>query len=123
MEDGDWVLVQEPQEKKDILSPTLIESRSSRPLKVTFKEPAKHWTDALPIGNGRLGAMVWGGLASEIIQLNGQNNFLFAKFQYLEELFDNFNQVVEYGIRIMMQRTPSGPGPLATTLTLMLRRH
>ncbi|XP_021892327.1 alpha-L-fucosidase 2 isoform X2 [Carica papaya] len=43
---------------------------SSKPLKVTFKAPAKHWTDAIPIGNGRLGAMVWGGVASEILQLN-----------------------------------------------------
>lgn len=49
-----------------------IEDRSSRPLKVTFKDPAKHWTEALPIGNGRLGAMVWGGVSSEIIQLNGK---------------------------------------------------
>ncbi|PON90622.1 Alpha-L-fucosidase [Trema orientale] len=69
MEDEECVLVQEPEEK-DILSPTIIQSRSRRPLKVTFKEPAKHWTDALPIGNGRLGAMVWGGVASEVIQLN-----------------------------------------------------
>ncbi|XVF45035.1 hypothetical protein PTKIN_Ptkin02bG0173300 [Pterospermum kingtungense] len=43
---------------------------TSRPLKVIFEEPAKYWTDALPIGNGRLGAMVWGGVASELIQLN-----------------------------------------------------
>lgn len=72
MEDGEWVLVQELEEK-DILSSSQTHSCSSRPLKVTFKEPAKHWTDALPIGNGRLGAMVWGGVASETIQLNGQN--------------------------------------------------
>ncbi|XWS62967.1 hypothetical protein CRYUN_Cryun06bG0056000 [Craigia yunnanensis] len=43
---------------------------TSRRLKVIFKEPAKYWTDALPIGNGCLGAMVWGGVASELIQLN-----------------------------------------------------
>lgn len=44
---------------------------SKRPLKITFSKPAKNWTDAIPIGNGRLGAMVWGGVASEILQLNG----------------------------------------------------
>ncbi|CAI0471873.1 unnamed protein product [Linum tenue] len=43
---------------------------SSEPLKVTFSSPAKYWTDAVPIGNGRLGAMVWGGVAAETIQLN-----------------------------------------------------
>ncbi|KAI6701433.1 hypothetical protein NL676_015757 [Syzygium grande] len=31
----------------------------SEPLKVTFSGPAKYFTDAAPIGNGRLGAMVW----------------------------------------------------------------
>ncbi|XP_061354482.1 alpha-L-fucosidase 2-like isoform X2 [Gastrolobium bilobum] len=39
-------------------------------LKIRFRDDAKHWTDALPIGNGRLGAMVWGGISSETIQLN-----------------------------------------------------
>ena len=35
-----------------------------------YKKPAEAWTDALPIGNGRLGAMVFGGVARERIQLN-----------------------------------------------------
>ncbi|XP_030522769.1 alpha-L-fucosidase 2-like [Rhodamnia argentea] len=42
----------------------------SEPLKVTFNGPAKDFTDAAPIGNGRLGAMVWGGVPSELLQLN-----------------------------------------------------
>lgn len=45
---------------------------NSRPLKITFNGPAKHWTDAIPIGNGRLGAMIWGGVALETLQLNGK---------------------------------------------------
>lgn len=39
-------------------------------LKLWYREPASEWTDALPIGNGRIGAMVWGGTAEEIISLN-----------------------------------------------------
>ncbi|MBM6577995.1 glycoside hydrolase family 95 protein [Microvirga sp. SRT01] len=35
-----------------------------------YRQPAKVWTEALPIGNGRLGAMVFGGLAQERLQLN-----------------------------------------------------
>jgi alpha-L-fucosidase 2 len=35
-----------------------------------FKKPADKWTDALPIGNGRLGAMVFGGVREERLQLN-----------------------------------------------------
>ncbi len=35
-----------------------------------YEQPASFWTDALPIGNGRLGAMVFGGIRKELIQLN-----------------------------------------------------
>ncbi len=35
-----------------------------------YTEPAKKWTEALPIGNGRLGAMIFGNTASDRIQLN-----------------------------------------------------
>ncbi len=35
-----------------------------------YKTPASYWEEALPIGNGRLGAMVFGGLDMERIQLN-----------------------------------------------------
>ncbi|KAK2664955.1 hypothetical protein Ddye_003529 [Dipteronia dyeriana] len=70
MEDGDWVLVR-PVAEKDLWNPTVGDGdESSKPLKVTFGGPAKHWTDAIPIGNGRLGAMVWGGVASESLNLN-----------------------------------------------------
>ena len=35
-----------------------------------YNKPAGAWTDALPVGNGRLGAMVFGGVERERIQLN-----------------------------------------------------
>ena len=35
-----------------------------------YEQPARKWTEALPIGNGRLGAMVFGGITHERIQLN-----------------------------------------------------
>ncbi|MDR1556592.1 MAG: glycoside hydrolase N-terminal domain-containing protein [Tannerellaceae bacterium] len=35
-----------------------------------YRQPAKVWEEALPVGNGRLGAMVFGGLADERLQLN-----------------------------------------------------
>jgi len=35
-----------------------------------YDKPASEWTEALPIGNGRLGAMIFGGVATEQIQLN-----------------------------------------------------
>jgi alpha-L-fucosidase 2 len=42
-------------------------------LKLWYKQPAQKWTEALPIGNGRLGAMVFGGVKTEQIQLNEQS--------------------------------------------------
>jgi alpha-L-fucosidase 2 len=35
-----------------------------------YKKPAILWSEALPIGNGRLGAMVFGGVQAERLQLN-----------------------------------------------------
>ena len=35
-----------------------------------YRQPAKQWVEALPVGNGRLGAMVFGGVPEERIQFN-----------------------------------------------------
>lgn len=39
-------------------------------LKLWYGQPAKVWTEALPLGNSRLGVMVFGGTAHEELQLN-----------------------------------------------------
>src|SRR5687767_11356130 len=39
-------------------------------LTLWYKQPARNWNEALPIGNGRLGAMVFGNPTEELIQLN-----------------------------------------------------
>lgn len=39
-------------------------------LRLWFRQPAEQWNQALPVGNGRLGAMVFGRTADETIQLN-----------------------------------------------------
>ncbi|CAN6449719.1 unnamed protein product [Victoria cruziana] len=61
--DDGWVVVPRSQQLS-------AAGESDETLKIIFLEPAKHWTDALPIGNGRLGAMVWGGVSTETLQLN-----------------------------------------------------
>lgn len=38
--------------------------------RIWFKKPANEWNEALPIGNGRLGGMVYGNTGLERIQLN-----------------------------------------------------
>ncbi|WP_308636448.1 glycoside hydrolase family 95 protein [Paenibacillus silvisoli] len=35
-----------------------------------YPRPARVWTEALPVGNGRLGAMIFGGIENEQLQLN-----------------------------------------------------
>ena len=35
-----------------------------------YRQPAKLWTEALPIGNGNLGAMIFGGVGEDHLQLN-----------------------------------------------------
>jgi alpha-L-fucosidase 2 len=39
-------------------------------LKLWYDKPARKWTEALPVGNGRLGAMVYGNVQTERLQLN-----------------------------------------------------
>lgn len=42
----------------------------SQDYKLWYNYPAREWEEALPVGNGRLGAMVYGGIDSECISLN-----------------------------------------------------
>jgi alpha-L-fucosidase 2 len=41
-------------------------------LALWYRQPASTWNEALPVGNGRLGAMIFGGIDSEHLQLNEQ---------------------------------------------------
>ena len=43
---------------------------ADHPWRLWYRQPAAAWTEALPIGNGRVGAMVFGSAASERLQLN-----------------------------------------------------
>ncbi len=39
-------------------------------LELWYRQPAQQWVEALPIGNGRLGAMIFGGILEDRLQLN-----------------------------------------------------
>jgi alpha-L-fucosidase 2 len=47
-----------------------LPATAAGPLTLWYKQPAKNWNEALPIGNGRLGAMIFGAIAEERLQLN-----------------------------------------------------
>ncbi len=54
-----------------LLITTASFSQTNSDLKLWYKQPAGHtWENALPIGNGRLGAMIYGNVEKETIQLN-----------------------------------------------------
>ena len=57
----------------------MIDSRETTPETVLwYRQPAGKWEEALPVGNGRLGAMVFGTVASERLQLNEDSLWLGA---------------------------------------------
>jgi len=72
-----------------------------------YSQPAKEWTEALPVGNGRLGAMVYGNPAREELQLNEEtvwgggphNNYNPAALKSLPEvrrlIFEGKNKEAE----------------------------
>jgi alpha-L-fucosidase 2 len=47
-----------------------VSAQDNNVLKLWYRQPAKQWVEALPVGNGRLGAMVYGDPYKEKIQLN-----------------------------------------------------
>jgi alpha-L-fucosidase 2 len=47
-----------------------------------YKQPAKDWNGALPIGNGRVGAMIFGGINSDTIQFNEESLWAGKKMNY-----------------------------------------
>lgn len=44
--------------------------REAHALTLWYRQPAKKWVEALPVGNGRIGAMIFGGVEQERLQLN-----------------------------------------------------
>ncbi|HEY6375771.1 MAG TPA: glycoside hydrolase family 95 protein [Edaphobacter sp.] len=51
-------------------APASIPQGDDAPYKLFFLQPATQWSDSLPVGNGRLGACIFGNPAHERIQLN-----------------------------------------------------
>jgi alpha-L-fucosidase 2 len=52
---------------------TQLTGQKNRPLSLHYTTPAKEWVEALPIGNGFMGAMIYGRSSEELISLNHTN--------------------------------------------------
>jgi alpha-L-fucosidase 2 len=57
----------------------------ARDLKLWYDKPAARWIEALPVGNGRLAGMVFGGLAEERIQFNEETVWTGEPREYQHE--------------------------------------
>lgn len=64
---------------------------NSEELKLWFKRPAANWDEALPVGNGRLGAMVFGGVTEERLQLNEES--VWSKGATLADKIDGYKSI------------------------------
>lgn len=53
-----------------VLLPAMAQQVDNR---LWYTRPASDWNEALPVGNGRMGAMIYGGIQQEIIQINEES--------------------------------------------------
>lgn len=54
-------------------------------LKLWFEQPASKWEEALPVGNGRLGAMIYGNPGEDHIQFNEETLWTGRPHDYSNE--------------------------------------
>jgi alpha-L-fucosidase 2 len=54
-------------------------------LELWYDQPATRWVEALPLGNGRLGAMVFGGITNEHLQFNESTLWIGQPHEYQHE--------------------------------------
>lgn len=74
-----------------------IPAMTQESLSLWYDKPASNWNEALPIGNGHLGAMVFGGVEKEVLQLN--DNTLYSGEPSTtwkgSRITDSYDQVLE----------------------------
>ena len=88
-------------------------------LKLWYSRPAQNWTEALPVGNSRLGAMVYGGTEHEEIQLNEETFWAGGPY-------DNNNPNARYVLPIVRQLIFEGKNREAQRLidaNFLTRQH
>lgn len=95
----------------------------SKELRLWYKQPAKQWTEALPVGNGRLGGMIFGQVKEEKIQLNedsiwyggpkeGENSDALQHLPHIRKLlFDGDVEKATYLARMSMFSSPKYYNP------------
>lgn len=59
-----------------------VEEEKGDKYRLSYDTPASKWTEALPIGNGNLGAMIFGGVVKEQVQFNEETLWTGAPHDY-----------------------------------------
>ncbi len=102
------------------------------PRTLWYRQPAKVWEEALPLGNGRLGAMVFGGVTDERLQLNEDSlwdgypldtsnpDALKALPQVRKLLFEGKNKEAEALAAANMMGRPAGVRPYQSLGELLI---
>lgn len=68
-----------------LLLAATVATAETNALTLWYRQPAAKWTEALPIGNGHMGAMIFGGTASERIQFNEDTLWRGKPHDYVRE--------------------------------------
>ena len=89
---------------------------SDTPLQLCYDQPAEQWVAALPVGNGKLGAMIYGGVPTEHIQFNEDSVWKGKPHSYTHAAAHaNFPAPPAEGACASSQRSPRRPPYDATS--------
>ena len=94
-----------------ILISSLFAYTNQSELKITFDSPALMWEETLPLGNGRIGAMPYGGILEETLVLNEETMWSGCEW-------DPSNPEAQKWLPIIRQKLLEGNNNEAQDLTL-----
>ncbi len=81
-------------------SRALAVQADSQPWRLWYDKPASEWTEALPVGNGSLGGMIYGGIDREHIQFNEDTLWTGMPRDYSNpEAYEYLSQIRELLVR------------------------
>jgi alpha-L-fucosidase 2 len=91
-----------------------------------YRQPAAKWSEALPVGNGRLGAMVFGGVDTERLALNEESVWSgqpvqtdrVGAYKFLPEIRELLFAGKQAEAQQLVEREVLGPRPLGSYQTL-----
>lgn len=98
-------------------------------LKLWYDKPALRWEqEALPIGNGRLGAMIYGGVDHEHIQFNEDSLWIgdekdTGAFQAFGDVFLDFGPDCEDGKVVLAECTSGQSSPQGTRFSRVVMKN